>query len=75
MLTVACVKWGSRYDARYVNILADSVRRNLPAGFEGKFVCFTDDPIGIDNSIECRPLPGGMVGWWNKLYLFSPDDF
>src|SRR5512146_2662813 len=75
MLTIACVKWGSRYSAEYVNILADMVLRNLPSGFACKFICFTDNPDGIDSSIEPRALPPGLIGWWNKLYLFSADAF
>lgn len=69
MLTVACVKWGNKYDARYVKILADMVARCYSS--EYRFVCFTDDPAGLDG-IETRPLPGNMAGWWNKLYLFAP---
>jgi hypothetical protein len=75
MLTVACVKWGKMYGPRYVNTLFDMVRRNLQAGFAGKFVCFTDDPTGLDEGIETRSLPGDLQGWWNKLYLFSPEAF
>jgi len=75
MLNVACVKWGILYGPEYVNTLFDMVRRNLPAGFPGRFVCFTDDPTGLDKGIETRALPGGLQGWWNKLYLFSPDAF
>ncbi len=75
MLTVCCVKWGKLYGPEYVNTLFDMVRRNLQAGFQGKFVCFTDDPTGLDEGIETRALPGGLEGWWNKLYLFSEDAF
>lgn len=74
-MIVACVKWGTLYGPEYVNTLFDMVRRNLPAGFAGRFICFTDDPTGLDEGIETRTLPGGLHGWWNKLYLFSPEAF
>lgn len=71
MLTIAFVKWGALYSADYVNILADMVSRNLMEGYPGKFVCYTDDPTGLDERIEARVLPKGLEGWWGKLYLFN----
>lgn len=75
MLTVACVKWGKAYGPEYVNILFDMVRRNLPAKFPGRFVCLTDDPVGLEEGIQTLPLPPGLAGWWNKLALFAPERF
>jgi uncharacterized Rossmann fold enzyme len=75
MLNITCVKWGSKYSAEYVNILYDMVRRNLPDGFPGRFVCFTDDPTGLEECIETRPLEPGLIGWWNKLSLFKNESF
>lgn len=69
MITVACVKWGTKYTAHYVRVLADMVARCLSA--EHRFVCFTDDVTGLDG-IETQPLPGDLDGWWNKIYLFKP---
>ena len=48
MLHIVCVQSGNYQErgAEYVNILHDSVRRNLARDTEGKFVCFTDDPTG-----------------------------
>lgn len=74
-VTIACVKWGSMYSAEYVNILYDMVCRNLSNKVAGKFVCFTDDPTGLDEGIETRFLPEGLDGWWNKLFLFSAEAF
>ena len=74
-VTFAVVKWGTKYSADYVNILFDMIERNLPSDFGKKFVCFTEDPTGLDESIEVRPLPGDLVGWWNKLYLFKLNVF
>ncbi|KAK7235230.1 hypothetical protein SO694_00144071 [Aureococcus anophagefferens] len=72
-LTVACVKWGTKYDAGYANTLARAVRRHLAVG---AVVCYTDDPSGLDaDVVEARPLPAGtaLEAWWLKAYLFSAD--
>lgn len=76
-VTFACVNWGNYCDrgTEYVNILFDMVRRNICSGYPGKFVCFTDQPDGLDSYIEARALPEGMRGWWNKLYLFKEGVF
>lgn len=76
-LVICCVQHGNYCNrgAEYVNILYDMVRRNLPAGYEGKFVCFTDDPSGLHEAIEATPLPQNLNGWWNKLWLFAPGHF
>lgn len=66
---VACVKWGDKYSADHVNILKNMVERNLT--LEHEFRCFTDDPTGLE--CESEVLPGGSIGWWNKLHLFSLD--
>ena len=62
--------------AEYVNRLYDMVRRNLPEGFSGRFVCFTDNPEGLTEGIIAKPLPvDGLTGWWNKLALFMEGVF
>ncbi len=75
MLHICCVRAGDRFSPAYVSILFDSVRRNLADGFEGKFICFTDQPDVLDNGIEVRPLPAELPGWWSKLALFKPGLF
>ena len=77
MLNIACVKVGSEYGPHYVNTLFDMVRRNLDAKTEGRFVCFTDDPTGLDPGIIVKEVPPDLAsrGWWAKLYLFSPQAF
>jgi hypothetical protein len=72
---IACVKWGERYGAYYVNTLYDMVHRNLPQGTAFAFQCFTDAPVGLHPSITPRALPGDLTGWWNKLYLFKEGVF
>lgn len=77
MLHIVCVQSGNYQErgAQYVNILFDSVRRNLADGFAGEFVCFTDNPAGLDPGIVTRSLPVGVRGWWGKLYLFKDGLF
>lgn len=77
MLNVVCVNAGNYQGrgAEYVNTLFDMVRRNLPEGFPGRFVCFTDDATGLDVGITVRGLEPGLTGWWNKLALFKRGVF
>lgn len=77
MLNIVCVNAGNYLGrgAEYVNNLFDMVARNLAEGYAGRFLCFTDDPSGLDPHIGFRELPNGLMGWWNKLYLFSPGLF
>lgn len=78
MLQVCTVNAGNYHGlgVKYTNILFDSIRRNLPDGFEGKFTVFTDGQEGYDAGIIVRPLPHeGLSGWWNKLALFKPEVF
>lgn len=78
-MTIFCTVNWQNYQGRgaeYVNILFDSVRRNLEAGVPGRFIVFTDDDpaiAGYSEGIETRPLPDNLEGWWNKLALFRPD--
>jgi tetratricopeptide (TPR) repeat protein len=68
--TIVCVKAGTKYGADYVNRLASMVQRNSSTPLH--FVCFTDDPRGLDASVEPQPLPAqGLQGWWNKVALFQ----
>ncbi|CAE7488727.1 unnamed protein product [Symbiodinium microadriaticum] len=70
-LVVACLKWGKRYSSVYVNRLWAASRRHLR--MPSRFVCFTEDPAGLDDSIEVRPLPASLPLWWGKAYLFSEE--
>lgn len=70
-MNVVCVNWGTKYPKKYVHILEAMVKRNLTAPH--KFICFTDDPTGY--TCETRPLPSGLNGWWNKVYLFKEGLF
>ena len=68
-LTVVCVKWGTKYDARYVNRLYRGAKRHLSTPFD--FVCITDDPTDLDDSVLVRPIPSThLTTWWLKALLF-----
>ena len=74
LVNIICMKWGVLYEAAYVNHLRNMVRRNL--GLKHRFICFTDDPAGLDSGIEVKPLPEvhaatGPERFWNKLGIFS----
>jgi FkbM family methyltransferase len=77
MLNVCCVYFGDAFSKEYVFILQDMVRRNLPQGFRGQFVVFTDSPETFEGApgIVTRRLPSGLNGWWNKLALFDDGVF
>ena len=75
MVNVVCMKWGSVYGSEYVNKLYRGVARNLTMPF--RFVCFTEDPNGVDEPVECKPLPpidlppGYEKSAFNKIALFA----
>src|SRR6185312_14753723 len=79
MTTFATVNWRNYLGrgVEYANVLFDGIRRNLPEGYVGHFVVFTDDVSeqGYAEGIELRRLPDGLNGWFNKLALFRDDAF
>jgi hypothetical protein len=75
MLHVCCIRAGERFSPAYVVHLKDMVARNLDAGFPGRFVCFTDRPQELPETIETAPLPAELPGWWSKLALFRKGLF
>ena len=74
-VNVVCMKWGTLYSAHYVNVLKAMVARHLSQPH--RFVCFTDDPSGIQKDIETFPLPDVFVpkpyaiSPWRKLGMFA----
>eukprot|EP00916_Digyalum_oweni_P015503 GHVL01025439.1.p1 GENE.GHVL01025439.1~~GHVL01025439.1.p1 ORF type:complete len:398 (+),score=85.37 GHVL01025439.1:671-1864(+) len=69
-ICVVCVKWGSLYDEVDVNALYTGVKKHLEF-FE--FICFTDNPLGLNENIKTRCLPTHFERWWGKAYLFSAE--
>lgn len=74
---ILTMKWGTLYGPNYVNNLARGVRQHLQRPH--RFICFTDDPAGLDAGIEALPLPelglpeGHTDTRWQKLALFRKD--
>jgi len=73
------MKWGSLYGPDYVNVLFRAVSAHLTGAF--RFVCFTDDPAGIDEQVDCVRIPemslddaGWERGGWPKLSVFAECD-
>lgn len=70
-VTICCLKNGAKYGSDYVNRLYRMVQRNVQmVGFD--FLCFTDDPAGIESCIRTAPLPHQAPGWWPKMGLYKP---
>jgi len=88
MLSVVCWKWTPpdtyerKFEARHVNILRSMVARHYHRRFE--FICFTDNPRGIDPSIRIRPISDDFStlesplgkhypSCYRRLRAFKPD--
>ena len=75
--TIICMKWGTLYGPEYVNILDAMIKRNITVDY--KFICFTDDPTGIHDHIETRPIPeiplaeASPISGWRKIASLSPE--
>jgi hypothetical protein len=76
-VNIVTIKWGNRYPMTLVNRLANAVRdHGLP---DAKIICFTDDPSGANEKVECRPLPKinlpEKYQWtfWRKIALYDPE--
>lgn len=67
---------GDTYDYRYVNALADCVRKHTEST-KYNIVCLTDNAQGINSSLvdEVVPFKHNYKGWWSKIELFRPDIF
>lgn len=77
--TVLCIKWGTAFGAEDVNVLHRACRTHTNQDL--RFVCLTDNPLGLDNEIEVREIPDiGLTlqdisrpGVWRKLSLYAPQ--
>jgi len=76
-MNVICMKWGDKFPVDYVNRLYAMVSRNMEAEF--RFVCFTENSIGIRPEVEIQALPelelppGSPERGWRKLTVFKKD--
>ncbi len=77
MKQIICINWGDKYGPPYINRLYAMVARNITPPF--RMVCFCDDPSGIRDEVETRPLPEidyeipkTRRGIWPKSRLWGP---
>lgn len=74
-VNIVCIQVGNYLGrgAEYVNNLASMVKRCTTVPY--RFICFTDDPTGLDEGIEARPASTdpNLKGWYHKLWLFSDE--
>ena len=68
---ILCLKHGTKYSSKYVNILYNMVARHCTLDYT--FVCLTDDSTDLNPNILALPLPPGLSGWWCKPYMYSAD--
>ena len=73
-LNVVSVRVGDKYPADYVLRLHDAIHRHINADdAEIRHWCLTDDPDALVEGITPIPHNPDLPGWWQKVYLFSPD--
>ena len=71
------MKWGDKFPVDYVNRLYAMVYRNMD--FKFRFVCFTENSIGIRPEVEIQELPelelpnGSPERGWRKLTVFKKN--
>ncbi|BBB23028.1 glycosyltransferase [Abyssogena phaseoliformis symbiont OG214] len=76
-VNIICMKWGDKFPVEYVNRLFGMVSRHLSIPF--RFVCFTENNVGIRDEIEIQDLPeldlpsGLPERGWRKLTVFKKD--
>lgn len=69
-MNIVCVKWGDKFNYEHVNRLYKMVCKRFHKDFT--FICYTDNPNGIDSNIVTEPLPDyDLEVWWWKLTLFK----
>jgi hypothetical protein len=80
MKHIFCMKWGTAYGPKDVNVLYAMVARNITGAF--KVTCFTDDAAGIRPEVNCLPIPPlgceippDVPGKWPKVALWTHDLF
>lgn len=86
MISVVCFKWSTpgyraTFTSEHVNTLRRMVARHYPDPH--RFICITDDPVGLDIGIESVPLwddfadvpnptGGGRPSCYRRLKLWHP---
>lgn len=77
LLRVVCVKYGTKYNAHYVNALYNMVLQYIKSSQPQKlhFICYTEDSSGLLPMIQVREFSEGSSkwsGWWRKAEIFRP---
>ena len=76
-MNIICMKWGDKFSSEYVNRLYAMVSHNMVTKF--RFVCFTDNSVGIRSEVEIQNLPelklppGSPERGWRKLTVFKKN--
>lgn len=77
---IFCIKWGTSYGAKDVNILYAMVARHITGPFQ--VYCFTERPEGVRSEVKCLPLPElgceiptDVPGKWPKIALWGSELF
>lgn len=70
MLSVMCVKVGTAFGPHEVNFLYAMVQRHLH--YPHRFVCVTDDPVGIHPGVVTFAPERECWGWWNLQEAYRP---
>lgn len=71
MIHIVSVRVGQKYGPEYVLHLHDAIARHLHE--EQRHWCLTDDPESLPEGITAIPHNPDLPGWWQKVFLFSPD--
>lgn len=76
-VNIVTLKWGTLYGPEYVNRLYHGVKKYL--SLPHRFICYTDNPSGIVDGVECYNFPEFPVAdkylWtaWRKFSLLRND--
>jgi len=71
MISVLCVRFGTKYGPEYVERLRNMVARHITQPY--KFICLTDDPTPITGvDLIVQPGAGYARPWWHKVHMFDP---
>lgn len=74
ILNIVSVRVGTKYGPEYVLRLHDMIHRHACADdTELRHWCLTDDPDTLPEGITPIPHNPDLPGWWQKVFLFSPD--
>ncbi|WP_303721225.1 hypothetical protein [Malonomonas rubra] len=68
---VICIKWGTAYNAEYVNRLYRMIKRNTTKQFN--FYCFTDDVEGLSSEIITQPMTSLNVKPEENKYAYRKE--